>query len=96
MKRVLFVSDYFTHGGLETRTLELVSFYKKHGIESFLACDVLAPEHKAVFEDTLQLPLLDTSFYTIIQNFSFVLPIRNYKDNIFCHKYILHQNMFEN
>ena len=68
MKRVLFVSDYFTHGGLETRTLELVSFYKKHGIESFLACDVLAPEHKAIFEDTLQLPLLDTSFYTIVQN----------------------------
>lgn len=68
MKRVLFVSDYFTNGGLETRILGLVEFYRRHGIESFLACDTLEPEHENKFVQILRLPLHTLDFETIVHN----------------------------
>lgn len=68
MKRVLFVSDYFTNGGLETRILDLVDFYRRHGIESFLVCDTLEPEHEKKFVQILRLPLRTLDFKTIIHN----------------------------
>lgn len=68
MKNVLFVSDYFTHGGLETRILELIDFYKRHGITSFLTCDTIAPEHEDQFKRVLKLPFCTTDSETIIQN----------------------------
>lgn len=39
MKRVLFVSDCFLHGGLESHIVEQVEEYRNNGIEAFLACD---------------------------------------------------------
>lgn len=68
MKRALFVSDYFTNGGLETRILELVDFYQRHGIESFLACDTLESEHENKFVQVLRLPLRTFDFGAIVRN----------------------------
>lgn len=39
MKKVLFISDVFSKGGLETRLSEEANFYKKHKIDSYLICD---------------------------------------------------------
>ena len=39
MKKILFISDVFSKGGLETRIYEETTFLKKQHIDSYLICD---------------------------------------------------------
>lgn len=39
MKNILFISDSFLHGGLESHIAEQIREYKKNGINTFIACD---------------------------------------------------------
>lgn len=53
MNNVLFVSDAFTNGGLETRLEEQVLFYKKCNIDSSLICGSFNEGYSYLFKDKI-------------------------------------------
>lgn len=65
MKRVLFVSDSFTGGGLETRILEQVAEYQKHGVKCLLAYHVATKELMRRFDGYYYLPETTTNLETV-------------------------------
>lgn len=68
MKSVLVVSDFFVGGGLETRILEQVKVYQKHGVKCYLAVDEYNESLAEKFDGVLKLPLQASDRKTIVQN----------------------------
>lgn len=68
MKSVLVVSDFFVGGGLETRILEQVKVYQKHGVKCYLAVDEYNESLAEKFDGFLKLPLQAPDRKTIVQN----------------------------
>lgn len=71
MKNILFVCDSFLQGGLETRIIEEVKFYKTLNINVYLACEKFSNNNKSYFKDILHLtslPQTDINVKDIIEN----------------------------
>lgn len=53
MNNVLFISDAFTNGGLETRLEEQILFYKKHNINSYIICNDFNKKYDRLFNEAI-------------------------------------------
>lgn len=62
------MSDFFIGGGLETRILEQVKVYQKHGVKCYLAADEYNEKLAEKFDGVLKLPLRAADRGTIISN----------------------------
>ncbi len=68
MKNMLFVTDYFTGGGLETRIIEQIKILKRKRIRFYLLCNKFNPIYEKYFDEVSEALILNNQLHDISAN----------------------------